>query len=153
MALVVLLTFCCVLVYNLPWLFRQSQIAHYIVYPCAILWYLIKWKTEQHTKLSEQFQWGSCYSIFSFICMFCRSLFDLLYFFWPLCCLLFFDIRILVVPLVSPNSSIEYRRNTQTWYQNPTLCITSHFPWLGTGTLTILILWDHTCCFLYIGWS
>jgi hypothetical protein len=33
-------------------------------------------------------------SIFSFICMFCRSLFVLLYFFfWPLCCLFFFDIR------------------------------------------------------------
>ena len=27
------------------------------------------------------FQWGSCYSIFSFICMFYRSLFVLLYFF------------------------------------------------------------------------
>ena len=26
------------------------------------------------------FQWGSCYSIFSFMCMFCRSLFALLYF-------------------------------------------------------------------------
>ena len=39
---------------------------------------------------------GSCYSIFSFICMFCRSLFVLLYFyFWPLCCLSFFDIWIL----------------------------------------------------------
>ena len=43
------------------------------------------------------FQWGSCYSIFSFICMFSRSLFDLLpFFFWPLCCLSFFDIRILI---------------------------------------------------------
>ena len=31
--------------------------------------------------------------------MFCRSLFVLLYFFfWPLCCLLFFDIRILIAP-------------------------------------------------------
>ena len=41
-------------------------------------------------------QWGSCYSIFSFMCMFCRSLFVLLYFFfWPLCCL-FFDLRILI---------------------------------------------------------
>ena len=39
----------------------------------------------------------SCYSIFSFMCMFCRSLFVLLYFFfWPLCCLFFFDIRILI---------------------------------------------------------
>ena len=38
--------------------------------------------------------------------MFCRSLFVLLYFFiWPLCCLFFFDIRILITPLVSSNSS------------------------------------------------
>jgi hypothetical protein len=38
--------------------------------------------------LNIGFQWGSCYSIFSFMCMFCRSLFVLLYFFfWPLCCL------------------------------------------------------------------
>jgi hypothetical protein len=52
------------------------------------------------------FQRGSCYSIFSFICMFCRSLFVLLcFFFWPLCCLFFFDIRILIAPSVSSNSS------------------------------------------------
>jgi len=52
------------------------------------------------------FKWGSCYSIFSFMCMFWRSLFVLLYFFfWPLCCLFFFDIRILITPLVSSNSS------------------------------------------------
>jgi hypothetical protein len=51
------------------------------------------------------FYWGSCYSIFSFMCMFCRSLFDLLSFFlWPLCCL-FFDLRILITPFVSSNSS------------------------------------------------
>ena len=38
--------------------------------------------------------------------MFCRSLFVLLYFFFrPLCCLFFFDIRILIAPLVSSNSS------------------------------------------------
>ena len=48
------------------------------------------------------FLWGSCYSIFSFICMFCRSLFVLLYFFfWPLCCLFFFNIQILITPMVS----------------------------------------------------
>ena len=52
------------------------------------------------------FQWGSCNSIFSFICMFCRSLFVLFYFFfWPLCCLFFFDIRFLITPLMSSNSS------------------------------------------------
>jgi hypothetical protein len=49
------------------------------------------------------------YSIFSFICMFCRSLFVPLYFFcWPLCCLSFFDLRILITPLISSNSSQQY---------------------------------------------
>ena len=57
--------------------------------------------SEAH-EFTPGFYWGSCYSIFSFICMFFRSLFVLLYFFfWPLCCL-FFDIRILIVPLISP---------------------------------------------------
>jgi hypothetical protein len=52
----------------------------------------------------------------SFICMFCRSLFVLLYFFfWPLCCLFFFDIRILITPLVSSNSSIDI---VLLWYNN-----------------------------------
>ena len=52
------------------------------------------------------FYWGSCYSILSFMCMFCRSLFVLLYFFfWTLSCLFFFDMRILITPLESSNSS------------------------------------------------
>jgi len=43
------------------------------------------------------------------MCMFCRSLFVLLYFFfWPLCCLFFFDLRILITPLVSSNSSYKH---------------------------------------------
>jgi hypothetical protein len=51
-------------------------------------------------------KWGSCYSIFSLKCICCRSLFDLLfYFFWTLCCLFFFDLRILIIPLVSSISS------------------------------------------------
>ena len=45
---------------------------------------------------------------FSIMCMFCRSLFVLLYFiFWPLCCLFFFDIRILITSLLSSNSSYQ----------------------------------------------
>ena len=49
------------------------------------------------TRVRPGFQWGSCYSIFSFMCMHRRSLFVLLYFFfWPLCCLFFFDIRMLI---------------------------------------------------------
>ena len=55
------------------------------------------------------FYWGLCYSVFSFICIFCRSLFVLLYFFfWPSCCL-FFDLRIPITSLVSSNPS---------WYFN-----------------------------------
>ena len=65
------------------------------------------------------FQWGSCCSIFRFACICCRSLFVLLFFcilvivlsvllrytdsdylfVWSLCCLLFFDIRILITSL------------------------------------------------------
>ena len=68
------------------------------------------------------FQWGSCYSTFSFICMLCRSLFVLLFFFfWPLCCLFFFDIQILIAPLVSSNFS----------YRNP---------WILFGTVRIVIV-------------
>jgi hypothetical protein len=66
----------------------------------SMVWCLLR------CEFTPGFLWGSCYSIFSFICMFCRSLFVLLYFFfWPLCCLFFFDIRILIAPLVSSNSS------------------------------------------------
>ena len=63
-------------------------------------------------KLSQKMWWKKIltidlYWIFSFICMFCRSLFVLLYFFfWPLCCL-FFDIRFLIAPLVSSNFSFK----------------------------------------------
>ena len=57
-------------------------------------------------KFTPGFKWGSLYSIFSFICMFCRSLFVLLYFFfWPLWYLFFFDIRILFTSLVSSSSA------------------------------------------------
>ena len=46
------------------------------------------------------FKWGSRYSIFSFMFNVCRSLFVLLYFFfWPLCCLSFFDLRIMITSL------------------------------------------------------
>ena len=55
---------------------------------------------------SSGFEWGSCYSMLNLLCMFYRSLFVLLYFFfWPLCCLFVFDLRILIIPLLSSNSS------------------------------------------------
>ena len=41
------------------------------------------------------------------MCMFCRSLFVRLsfFFFWPLCCVSYFDLWILITPLVSSNYS------------------------------------------------
>ena len=51
-------------------------------------------------------QWGSCYSIFSFMCIFWRSMFVILsFFFWPLCCHSVLYLRILITPLVSLSSS------------------------------------------------
>ena len=48
------------------------------------------------------FLWRSCYSILSFMCMFCRSLFVILYFFFcSLRCLFFFDIWILITHIFS----------------------------------------------------
>ena len=42
----------------------------------------------------------------AFCVMFCRSLFVLwFFFFWPLCFLSFFDLRILIIPLVFASSS------------------------------------------------
>jgi hypothetical protein len=79
--------------------------------------------------------------------MFCRWLFVLLYFFfWSLCCLFFFDVRILIAPLVSSNSSfiidyLSYEHNFSyiDWLLvicmdnliEATSCIV--FPKLGTG--------------------
>jgi len=40
------------------------------------------------------------------VCFVDRCLSFCTFFFWPLCCLFFFDIRILITPLVSPNSSV-----------------------------------------------
>ena len=56
------------------------------------------------------------------MCIFCRSFFVLLYFFcWSLCCLSFFDLRILITPLVSVGhcvvcSSSIYGLLLSLWY-------------------------------------
>jgi hypothetical protein len=49
------------------------------------------------------------------LCVFCRSLFVL---FWPLCCLFFFDLRILITPLVSSNSSYPIGSSWSWLYGN-----------------------------------
>ena len=66
--------------------------------------------------LPPGFWWGSCFSIFSFMCIFCRSLFVLLsFFFWPLYCLFFFDIRNVITSLVSSNSSYILYFDSANW--------------------------------------
>ena len=67
-------------------------------------------------ELTPGFLLSSCFFI-SFMCMFCRSLFVLLYsFLWPLCFLFFFNIRTLITPLVSSNSSSKHQRSNQNPY-------------------------------------
>ena len=78
------------------------------------------------------------------VCFVCRSLFVLLYFFiWPLCCLFFFDIRILITPLISSNSSMKIR--FEQWLLTISLisskrATTSHFNQLNTKK-TITRFW------------
>ena len=58
------------------------------------------------------FMWGLCYSIFTFLCSVLQI--DVCsFFFWPLCCLSLFDLRILITPLVSSNSSYSNRTKTR----------------------------------------
>ena len=78
-------------------------------------------------KFTPGFYWGSCYSIFSFLCMFCRSLclsfctfsFGLVLsvlLLLALCCLFFFDIRILITTLLFSN---YFSTNTILERDNP----------------------------------
>jgi hypothetical protein len=68
------------------------------------------------TWFTPDYLWGSCYSILSFMCMFCRSLLILFsFFFWPLCCLFLFDIRILITPMVSSNFSLKGVSRSRTF--------------------------------------
>ena len=69
------------------------------------------------------------------MCLFCRSLFVPLYFFfWPLCCLIFFDMRILFTPLVSNSNS------SHTMYVTKRAAVAS----VATILVTVLVLiWAH----------
>ena len=75
------------------------------------------------------FSWVGDTRCLVFCVVFCRSLFVILFFFfWPLCCLSFFDLLILITPFVSSNSS----------------CI----------HLTIyLSIWLSICLYIYISYS
>ena len=82
--------------------------------------------------------------------MFCRSLFFYLYFFfWQLCCLLIFDIRILIAPFGI------FRQCTYIVYLfslNPVIipCIATNFGLKNTTSQTLTSSVPHSW---YVGWS
>jgi hypothetical protein len=77
------------------------------------------------------FKRGSCCSIFSFLCtVFCISLF-FSFFFWPLYCLSFFDLRLLVIPFGILSQT--YLRYLQTF-----LHICCYICWM---VITTTIVW------------
>jgi hypothetical protein len=83
--------------------------------------------------------------------MFCRSLCVLLYlFFWPLCCL-FFDMQILITPLVSCGHcvvcSLTYRFWLHLWYL---VVIVLSVLWHTDSDYTFGILWSLCCLFFDI---
>ena len=87
-------------------------------------------------------------SIFSFICMFCRSLFVLLdFFFWPLCCLFIFDIQILITSLVSSNSS-HYKERYNLEYNTKfrSINIITNLHWYGRRSNSGTWKESLTCC-------
>ena len=80
---------------------------------------------------------------FSFMYMFCRSLFVLLSFFvWPLCCL-FLDIRILITPLISSDCSSVIVHYVHMW-STCSLWICFFF--------TFLVVYKNQNESLYIDW-
>ena len=119
------------------------------------------------TILENELKWNllDCYSIFSFMCVFCRSLFVLLHFFlltivlsvlllytdsdcscgifklffWPLCCLSFFDIRILITPVVS--SSFSLNATVESFFSTSTEAKMGHTSmcWVFLGFFFLLV--------------
>jgi hypothetical protein len=78
----------------------------------------------EHLSSPPDVSGGPCYPIFSFMCRFCRSLFTLLtFFFWLLCYLFFFDMRILI--------TLWYLQTLLNLYSDVLICIGGFF--LGGG--------------------
>ena len=90
-------------------------------------------------------------SIFSCMCMLCRLLFVLLsfyFYFWPLCCLSFIDLRILFVPLVSSNSSCTSVSIGE--YFTLTFGFVINEIWLCYTLKCLVICWHPTLIPLYV---
>jgi hypothetical protein len=72
----------------------------------TILWQNVCSLYTKHLYSPSILVWFILRNLLVFCVVFCRSLFVLVFFFcWPLWCLSFFDLQILIIPLVSSNSS------------------------------------------------
>jgi hypothetical protein len=87
-------------------IYSPTKVKHHLTYFNNIFWFVTR-LTERVSLVEQELLTipehlssprvlvGSCFSIISFICMSCRSLFVLLYLlYWPLCCLFIFDLRL-----------------------------------------------------------
>ena len=102
------------------------------------------------SEFTPGFEWGSCYLIFSFIYMVCRSLFVLLYFFS-----LVIALSVLLrytdsdyLPLVSSNSSYPCIRETGLGFSN---CSNNKWAWRGDLNLVreIIIIFSNNYITLF----
>jgi hypothetical protein len=120
----------CIVSLSEEFIFKELYFWRYLI----LQWYQLMEQAllifVEHMSSLPGFLWDSSYSIFSFMCMFCRSLYVVLHFlYWPLCCLFFFDIRILITPLV--RDCIGYI----------TLLVIALIEYVDTSNMTILSMY------------
>ena len=109
------------------------------------------WKYQDSCYSSRKYE-DSCSSIFRFMCMFCRSLLVPLYFFfWSLCCLFFFDIRIPITQLVSSNSSYSSRKYQDSCYSGRLIKRYLRFHNTDVIEFIILSVWSNTLKIDFMG--
>jgi hypothetical protein len=100
-------------------------------------------------------------SLVLYACFVDRCLSFCTFFFWPLCCLFYFDIRILIVPLVSSNSSSTRNMTANSWWRpqfftfwNPACQIKKvvvlfvNIMIIGTCSMTGDMYFIHTCTWI-----
>jgi len=98
------------------------------------------WVCVRKLRFAPSFKWGSCYSIFSFICVCCRSLYILLSsFFWPLCCLSFH------LPLRYLQTLLTEKRERTSWTGSVNVALNK----LST-TPNKLLLFKSYCCLSFM---
>jgi hypothetical protein len=90
---------------SLPLKYQNIQFVFSVIlhwYDSDIIWLQINSRKNKLKTLTITMGFRSCYSLFVYVNCFSTSLLVLFYFFyWPLCFLSFFDLWILITPLIS----------------------------------------------------